>query len=257
MDIVLQSKEDRIGYITLNRPEKRNALNQEMVEALTAAFAAMEADEEVKVIVLQASGTVFSAGADLAYLQSLQQNSYDENLADSMRLRDLLAKIYEMEKVVIARVQGHAIAGGCGLASVCDFVISAQEAKFGYTEVRIGFVPALVMVFLVRKLGDARARELLLGGALITAERAQAIGLVNHVVAADELTSFTRDFAQELCQKNATTSMRLTKQLLARIQGVPLHEALNDAAETNAGARSTPDCQQGIAAFLAGEKISW
>ena len=147
MSLVIYSVQDRVGYITLNRPEKRNALSGEMVTELKAAFAKADEDESVKVIVLKASGEAFCAGADLAYLQQLQKFSLEENVKDSNHLKDLFLQIYQLKKVVIAQVQGHALAGGCGLATICDFVFAIPEAKFGYTEVKIGFIPALVSVF--------------------------------------------------------------------------------------------------------------
>ncbi|HWA36104.1 MAG TPA: enoyl-CoA hydratase/isomerase family protein, partial [Cyclobacteriaceae bacterium] len=159
---------DRVGYITLNRPEKRNALNQEMVSELEAAFQKASSDDSAKVIVLRARGEAFCAGADLGYLQQLQKYSYEENLADSSHLKELFFLIYTLNKVVIAEVQGAALAGGCGLAAVCDFVFTVPEAKFGYTEVKIGFIPAIVTVFLLRKIGESRAKELLLSGSLIS-----------------------------------------------------------------------------------------
>jgi methylglutaconyl-CoA hydratase len=137
---------NRVGYITLNRPDKRNALSFELIRELKEAFYNAERDDAVKVIVLRAHGEVFCAGADLAYLQQLQEFSYEQNLADSNHLKDLFFQIYTLQKVVIAQVQGHALAGGCGLATVCDFTFSVPEAKFGYTEVKIGFIPAIVMV---------------------------------------------------------------------------------------------------------------
>ena len=139
MSIVNYNVEDRVAYITLNRPEKRNALNANMVTALKEAFEEGKNDELAKVIVLKAEGDVFCAGADLAYLQQLQKNTYEENLADSHHLKSLFHQIYTHPKIVIAKIQGHAIAGGCGLASVCDFSLASPETKFGYTEVRIGF----------------------------------------------------------------------------------------------------------------------
>src|SRR5262249_42264171 len=146
MDLVLYEVNDRIGFITLNRPEKRNALSFELVSALKEVFSKAEEDPAVKVVVLRANGEAFCAGGDLAYLQQLQKFSFEENLADSNHLKTLFLKIYQLKKIVIAQVQGHALAGGCGLATVCDFVIAVPEARFGYTEVKIGFVPALVLV---------------------------------------------------------------------------------------------------------------
>lgn len=257
MSMVEYSVKERIGRITLNRPDKRNALSPEMVEGLKHAFDRAAKDDQVKVIVLNAMGEAFCAGADLAYLQQLQNFSFEENLADSNQLKELFVNIYTHPKVVIAQVQGHALAGGCGLASICDWVFAVPEAKFGYTEVRIGFIPALVSVFLLRKLGEGAARELLLGGELIAADRAQAIGLINRVVAADKLEVEVNDFASRLIASNSADSMKLTKKLIAEVQGMTLTQALQHAAESNAHARGTNDCKRGIEAFLNKEKIIW
>lgn len=257
MNIVEYRVKERIGKITLNRPEKRNALSQEMVEGLKQAFDRAAKDDQVKVIVLHAAGEAFCAGADLAYLQQLQNFSFEENLADSNQLKALFLDIYTHPKVVIAQVQGHALAGGCGLASICDWVFAVPEAKFGYTEVRIGFIPALVSVFLLRKMGEGAARELLLGGELISAERAQAIGLINRVVPADNLEVEVNDFASRLISSNSAESMKLTKKLIAEVQAITLTQALQHAAESNAHARGTTDCKRGIEAFLNKEKIIW
>lgn len=257
MSMVEYSVKERIGRITLNRPDKRNALSPEMVEGLKQAFDRAAKDDQVKVIVLNAAGEAFCAGADLAYLQQLQNFSFEENLADSNQLKELFVNIYTHPKVVIAQVQGHALAGGCGLASICDWVFAVPEAKFGYTEVRIGFIPALVSVFLLRKLGEGAARELLLGGELIAADRALAIGLINRVVAADKLEAEVNDFASRLIASNSADSMKLTKKLIAEVQGMTLTQALQHAAESNAHARGTNDCKRGIEAFLNKEKIIW
>ena len=257
MNYVLQEKKDRIGIIILNRPDKRNALNSIVIDELKAAFHDFAGDSEVKVIILRASGTVFSAGADLQYLQQLQKNSYQENVEDSKRLKELFLLIYNLKKVVIAQVQGHAIAGGCGLMTVCDYAFAVPEAKFGYTEVKIGFIPAIVLVFLLRKISEARAKELLLSGQLIAADRAYEIGLLSKVVPADNLSAFAEDFATDLANSNSASSMGQTKQLISDVQGMDLESALNMACETNAWVRDSEDCQRGIAAFLQGEKITW
>ncbi|WP_143959922.1 enoyl-CoA hydratase/isomerase family protein [Litoribacter populi] len=248
---------DRIGYITLNKPEKRNALNAEMVADLKKALNKMAASDKAKVIVIRAAGKVFCSGADLASLQALQSNTYEENLQDSKSLKELFHLIYTLPKVVIAEIQGHALAGGCGLATVCDFSFSVPEAKFGYTEVRIGFVPAIVKVFLLRKIGEGKSKELLLGADLIEAETAKDYGLINTVVEAENLTSEVYDFAQKLINQNSGHAMGLTKQMIAEVQGMDLTEGLEHAAKINAKARGTEDCQKGIAAFLNKEKINW
>lgn len=257
MQTLLYHTEGRIAYIALNRPEKRNAFSRQLVGELKEAFSSAAADDAVKVIVLRAEGKVFSAGADLDYLQSLQQLSYEENLEDSVFLKDLYLQIYRLPKAVIAEVQGHAIAGGCGLAAVCDWVITVPEAKFGYTEVKIGFIPAIVAVFLLRKIGEGRARELLLSGDLITAEKALQIGLVNEVVSPDRLQQRVRELAEHLCTTNSAQAMAKVKQLMVQVAEMPLEEALTHAATQNALARATPDCRRGIAAFLNKQTLSW
>lgn len=154
-------------------------------------------------------------------------------------------------------MQGHALAGGCGLATVCDFTFSATEAKFGYTEVKIGFVPAIVMVFLIRKIGEMHAKQLLLSGDLITANEALHYGLINRVCAASSLDSEVMQFANHLVRTNSATSMAMTKEMISKVQSLSLQEALDFASEMNALARSTEDCKKGIASFLNKEKISW
>ena len=172
-------------------------------------------------------------------------------------LWELFQIIYTHDKVVIAQVQGHAIAGGCGLATVCDFVIAQPEAKFGYTEVHIGFVPAIVMVYLLRRLGEGAARELLISGRLIDANQALKWGLVNQVVSADGLEQAVTAFAQKLVSENSAQSMQRTKAMIARVQEMVLEEALDYAADQNARARNTEDCKQGIKAFLDKVPIKW
>ncbi|MEO1054527.1 MAG: enoyl-CoA hydratase-related protein [Bacteroidota bacterium] len=248
---------DRIAYITLDRPEKRNALNYELVGELKAQFDRASKDDSAKVVVLKANGKAFCAGADLAYIQQLQNNTYEENLEDSSHLKELFCQIYTLNKVVIAQIQGHALAGGCGLATVCDFGFSVPEAKFGYTEVRIGFIPAIVKVFLLRKIGEMRSKELLLTGKLISAENAHSMGLVNEVVEADHLESTVYEFAQSLVSENSGQSMAYTKQMIAEVQSMTVAEGLQYAAEMNAKARGSEDCKRGIAAFLNKEEISW
>ncbi|EMS34649.1 Enoyl-CoA hydratase [Mariniradius saccharolyticus AK6] len=254
---VLIKIDKRIGYITLNRPEKRNALNEEMVDSIKVALNMFEKDESVKVIILRAEGKAFCAGADLAYLQQLQQNSYEDNLADSRSLKDLFQKIYTYPKIIIAQVQGHALAGGCGLASACDFSFAVPEAKFGYTEVRIGFIPAIVLVLLLRKLGEGKAKQLLLSGETITAAEAREMGLINWIVEESNLSATVEAFAQNLITQNSGEAMALTKEMIGRVQDRDLEDALEYAASMNAKARGSEDCQKGIAAFLNKQPIQW
>lgn len=249
--------EDRIGYITLNRPEKRNALNAEMVTALKNAFAQAESDENCKIIVLQANGEAFCAGADLAYLQQLQNNTYDENLQDSQHLMGLFLQIYTHKKAVIGKIQGHALAGGCGLATLCDISFSIPEAKYGYTEVKIGFVPALVKVFLLRKIGEGKARELLLTGKIITAEEAKNFGLINFISSKETIDNEVLEFATKLCNEASGQSISLVKEMIAEVQHLSVEDGLEYAARMNANARATDDCKRGINSFLTKEKLTW
>jgi methylglutaconyl-CoA hydratase len=248
---------DRVGYITLDRPEKRNALSYQVVQELKEIFTIAEKDENAKVIVLQANGDAFCAGADLAYLQKLQQYSYEENLSDSDHLKGLYYQIYTLKKVVIASIQGHALAGGCGLVTVCDFAFSVPDAKFGYTEVRIGFIPAIVMTFLIRKVGEARAKKLLLTGDLVSADEALESGIINNILPKEQLNYEVRTFAQKLVASNSGHSMMLTKQMIAQVQSLSLESALSYAAEMNAKERASDDCRKGVAAFLNKEKMQW
>ncbi|MEO0555521.1 MAG: enoyl-CoA hydratase-related protein [Bacteroidota bacterium] len=257
MEFIKFEVKDRIGCITLNRPDKRNALNFQVVAELKEIFKQASNDADVKVIVLQAAGKVFCAGADLAYLQQLQSNTYEDNLEDSSHLKELFYQIYTLEKVVIAKVHGHAIAGGCGLATVCDFVFTVPEALFGYTEVRIGFIPAIVKVFLLRKIGESRSKELLLSGELISAVDANTYGLVNKIVEAAELNQFVSNFAKMLVEKNSGQSMALTKRMIAEVQSMSLEDGLRYASEMNAKARGNEDCKTGISSFLNKERLSW
>jgi methylglutaconyl-CoA hydratase len=257
MSFVSINKHDRIFEIILNRPDKRNALNSEFVQQLTQAFNEANEDKDTRVVILKANGQAFSAGADLAYLQQLQNNTFEENLQDSSQLKELFHLIYMHRKVVIAQVEGHAIAGGCGLATVCDFTFSVPEAMFGYTEVKIGFVPAIVMFFLLRKIGEAKAKELLLTGDLITAQKAKELHLLTEIIEADKIANHVAEFAAKLVRETSPESIALTRKMIAEIQDKATTDALDYAARQNAHARASDDCKRGIGAFLAKEKIAW
>ena len=258
MEFVKTELSNRIGYITLNRPDKRNALNFQFVSELKESFELFSKNQDVKVIVLKAEGVVFCAGADLDYIQKLQSNTYEENRVDSTHLMELYKLIYTLNKVVIAQVNGHALAGGCGLVSVCDFAFTVPEANFGYTESRIGFIPAIVMSFLMRKIGESNARQMLLSGNVIKAQDAQKFGLIHTIVDSEkELNETVTDFAQHLIIHNSGMSMEVTKKMLAEIQDLPFQQALEYAAEMNAQARNSEDCKRGIAAFLNKETLKW
>ena len=257
MSAVLTEINNRIGYIRLNRPEKRNALSRELIAGLHQAFMEMNANEEVKIIVLRSTGKAFCAGADLAYLQQLQDFSYEENLEDSRKLMALFDLIYCLPKIVIAEIQGHALAGGCGLATVCDFAFAVPDALFGYTEVRIGFVPALVSVFLQEQIGAAKTQELLLSGEFISASKAAELGLITGVEPSEFLEKYVMEFATKLITQNSSFSMGKTKTLLRELNQESRSKSLDLAAETNANARAHEDCKKGIAAFLTKTSPDW
>lgn len=248
---------DRVAYITLNRAEKRNALNFSMVDELRARFTEADTRQDVKVVVLKANGRAFCAGADLDYLKRLQAYDFDQNLEDSTHLRNLFEIIYKLSKPVIAMVQGHAIAGGAGLATVCDFSFCVPEAQFGYTEVRIGFIPAIVSTFLLRKCGETRAKELLLSGDIIDAATAEKYNAITRVVPADQIEAHVEEFAQRLCKQNSGQSMAITKRMIADLWHFPVSDALTFAARMNARARGSEDCKRGIAAFLEKQNLEW
>jgi len=187
----------------------------------------------------------------------MQNNTFDENLADSKNLMELFLMIYESKKIVIAQVEGAALAGGCGLATICDFCFATTESKFAYTEVKIGFVPAIVMVFLIRKIGEQAAKQILFTAEILIAEEAKNKQLINQVYEANVIADEVFNFAKKLCKSASAQSLSLTKQMISEVQNLNLTDALNYAAEMNANARQTDDCKKGIQAFLNKEKLVW
>ncbi len=256
-DLVKYEVKERVAYITLNRPEKRNALSYDFVQAIRNTFLFAEEDATCKVIVLRANGDAFCAGADLASLQQLQNNTYEENLADSKHLAALYLQIYHSKKIVISQVEGAAYAGGCGLATVCDFCFASNTAKFAYTEVKIGFIPAIVMVFLLRQVGEKVARQILLSGDTFDAHKALQHELITGIFDEQIIEEEVFNFAIKLCKHSSAQSAAATKQMLAKVPELPLMDAINYAAEMNAKTRASEDCKKGINAFLQKEKLSW
>ena len=257
MTLVLEHIENRVCTLSLNRPDKRNALGPELVNELKSKIQNSIQNDSVRAIILEGKGKSFSAGADLRYIQEIRSNSFEENLADSKDLQELYDLIYKGAKPVIAKITGHALAGGCGLASICDFAFASPDAKFGFTETRIGFVPAMVSVYLQGMVPQRKLREWLLSGRIFLAQEAKDHALINEVIDAEKITAFVDDFAQNLIKTNAGDSIALTKKLLAETKGKTLDEALQNAAETNAKARASKDCIKGIDGFLNKEKIEW
>jgi len=250
---VLSSIDDAIARITLNRPEKRNALNDQLIGALKEALVASAANEGAMVIVISGSGTDFCSGADLAALEKISQSTAAANASDARALLELFVLIRSLPIPVVAAVHGRALAGGCGLATSCDIVLASENAQFGYPEVKIGFVPAMVTAILRRNVSEKLAFELLTRGDTIGARDALRIGLINRVFPddtfADEVTEYLKAFSS-----SSRSAVSLTKTLLYQVDGMSFLEAIETGADVNVIARMTEDCQKGIARFLSRQK---
>jgi methylglutaconyl-CoA hydratase len=244
-----------IATITLNRPDKRNAISYELIEDLLTAFAEV-AKSTARALILTGSGKAFCSGMDLENLKALIGRTPEQNVEDSQVMARLFRTLYDFPKPTIAAVNGAAIAGGTGLATLCDFTLAVPEAKFGYTEVRIGFVPAIVSTFLLRQVGEKIARDVLLTGRLFDAAEALRIGLINEIVAAEGLMNRARQLAAQLME-NSPASLLYTKRLLSETAGADLDAQIEAAVRENAAIRSTADFREGISSFLEKRKPKW
>ena len=238
-----------IRILTLNRPEKRNALNDGLVGELKTALRAADEDDSLQAVVIRGAGKDFCSGADLSALQKIAGASYEENLEDAKSLAELFAMPRKMKVPVIAAVHGRALAGGCGLATACDIVLSTETAIFGYPEVKIGFVPAIVTAFLRRNVSEKRAFELLTRGFEFTAPEANFLGLVNRIYHEDDFDAAVLEYASHYSNLSAS-AVQLTKRLLYRMDDLAFDDSIAIGSEVNAEARMTDDCQKGIAKFL-------
>ncbi|HEV8525039.1 MAG TPA: enoyl-CoA hydratase-related protein [Terriglobales bacterium] len=254
-ETVLYSEENGIATITLNRPDKRNAISYELIEDLLDALATAE-HSNAQVAIITGAGKAFCAGMDLDNLRAITGRSKAENLKDSQTMAALFRAIYDFPKPTIAAVNGAAIAGGCGIATLCDFTVASEEAKFGYTEVKIGFIPAIVSTFLILQVGEKRARDLLLTGRIIDASEAKQLGLVNDVIPGEQLMEWARELATTLMQ-NSPASLRATKRLLSSFTREALDQQIALAVEENARIRTTQDFREGVASFLEKRKPQW
>jgi methylglutaconyl-CoA hydratase len=248
----LEVRRDRdLLWVTLADPERANALSPALIGELTALYRSPLRADGLRAVLLAGNGRNFSAGADLEHLRAVAEAGPEENRRDSAGLRDLFASILRQEALTIALVHGACVAGGCGLATAHDFVVAAEDARFLYSEVRIGFVAALVATFLPLRLRGSDIRELLLFPRFLDARQALDIGLINRVVPARGLAAAGEKLAAEVLATGSSESIARTKRLLLDTLGRPLDEAMELAAEVNAQARATADCKHGIATFLA------
>jgi len=247
--MILYAVDNSIARIVLNRPEKRNALNDELIVEIKRGLDQAAGDASVRAIVISGAGKDFCSGADLSALQKIAQASVSDNAEDARALLDLFVQIRQIRVPVIAAVKGRALAGGCGLATACDLVLAAGSARFGYPEVKIGFVPAMVLAILRRNVSEKRAFELITRGEEISAAYAKEIGLVNQVFSDDtfdaDVDAYLRKFAEV-----SSAAVALTKGLLYQVDGLQFLEALETGADVNVIARMTEDCQQGISRFF-------
>ena len=250
---MVQVEKGRVATLFLNDPERRNPLSPKMVEGLLAALEELEADQGVRALVLTGRGQAFSAGADLAFLERVTEMGAEENYRHSLSLMALFRRLYAFPKPTVAAVNGPAVAGGAGLATACDLVVMEEGAKLGYTEVKIGFVAALVSVILVRAVGEKVAKDLLLTGRLLEAKEAKALGLVNRLSPPGKALEVAVALAEEVAQ-NAPSSLRLTKELLLALPGMGLEDGFRLAALANAWVRETGDLKEGIRAFFEKRK---
>ena len=247
--------ESAIATITLNRPDKRNAISYELIGDLIHALEEVK-NSTARILILTGAGKAFSSGMDLENLKVLIGRTPEQNLEDSRRMVSLFRSLYEFPKPTIAAVNGAAIAGGTGLALLCDFTLAVPEAKFGYTEVRIGFVPAIVATFLLRQVGEKIARDLLLTGRLFDAAEALKIGLINEIVPPEKLLDRARGLAAQLAE-NSPLSLFNTKRLLTDHARAELDLQIEAAVRENAGIRESADFREGITSFLEKRKPKW
>lgn len=246
---VLYTVEGAVAVVTLNRPEKRNALNDELILKLKEILRDADAREDVRAVLITGAGADFCSGADLAALRKISESSIIENLEDAGGLMELFSLIRRVRVPVVAAVRGRALAGGCGLATSCDIVLAARSARFGYPEVKIGFVPAMVMAILRRNVSEKRAFELVARGFEIAADEAERIGLVNHVYDDDAFASEVEGYLAGF-EKVSRSAVMLTKRLLYHMDGMTFEAALQSGVDVNAIARVTHDCRRGIERFL-------
>jgi methylglutaconyl-CoA hydratase len=254
-DTLLLDHTGQIATVTLNRPDKRNSISTQMISELQSVLDEIERSH-ARVAIVTGAGKAFCAGMDLDMLGAIAKQSPAENQEDSRRIARMFRRIWSYPKPLIAAVNGAALAGGCGIATLCDFTLAVPEAKFGYTEVKIGFLPAIVSVFLTRQIGEKRARDLLLTGRLVEAREAKELGLVTEIVEPEQLLSRAKELAEVLIGASPSSLTR-AKRLLTSAAAASVDADLERAVLENARIRCTPDFQEGVASFLEKRKPVW
>ena len=246
---IIYSVEQAVARITLNRPEKRNALDDEIVGEVKDALEQAARDESVRVVLIAGAGKDFCSGADLAALRRISEATVMENVEDARRLGELFIEMRRHPRPIIAAVRGRALAGGCGLATACDIVLAAESAQFGYPEVNIGFIPAMVMAILRRSVSEKRAFELITRGEVIGAQAALECGMINRLFDDEEFDNRVEEYVTEMAKKSAT-AVSLAKNLLYHMDGMAFETAIEAGVQLNAITRMTPDCKRGVERFL-------
>lgn len=255
-ETIIYKVEDKIASVTLNRPEVHNAFNDTMINELSAVFNDIEKNSDIRVVILTGEGKSFCAGADLNWMRRVKDYTYKENLEESLNLAEMLYKIYASSKPTIARVNGAAIGGGTGLVAVCDIAIAASTAKFSFSEVKLGLIPACISPYVIKKCGEGRCREFFLTGERMTAEKACTAGLINQVVSLEEIDKIIDEFVKQLIS-SGPEAIKKCKELLKRVPEVSLEEAKKYTAEVIAQLRISDEGQEGMNSFLEKRKPTW
>lgn len=249
---------DRIATLTLSKPERRNSLDDLTIKELTEAFTSANRNPNVRALIITGAGSAFCAGMNLDYLKTFTEKSHDENLEDARNLMKMYQVLHSMKKPTIAVVNGPALGGGCGLAVTCDFVFAAKnKAKFGVPEVRIGFLPAIILVYLIKRMGEGKAREMIIRGDIYDSQTAASLGLVTEVIEDESLSDKSTEFVKKLINDSCSSSINLTKELFTRYHEMNEKELMEYAANLNALIRKTDDFKRGLDSFLNKEKLKW
>lgn len=256
LQTILYEVEDKVAKVTFNRPEVHNAFNDVMIKELSIVFDDIAKESDIRVVVVTGKGKSFCAGADLNWMRKVKDYSYEDNLRESLDLAEMLYKIYSSPKPFIARVNGAAIGGGTGLVAVCDIAIAASKAKFSFSEVKLGLIPACISPYVIKKCGEGKCREFFLTGERLTAEKACNAGLVNAVVGLDEIDKFIDELVSRLIS-SGPEAIKKCKELLRKVPEMSLEEAKKYTAEVIAQMRISNEGQEGMNAFLEKRKPRW